>query len=129
MWQNRNNAFKTYASLRIYGRELVPEIVTKSLGIQPTKVSVGREQTVWLFSTEDQVDNLERLEAHLMYIAARLLARKRQLRALQRRFTTDVSCYFASQSDTGAFQLSRDTIATLGDLRLGFYLDGYFTCK
>ncbi|HWQ93003.1 MAG TPA: DUF4279 domain-containing protein [Clostridia bacterium] len=127
MWNDKSNAYKTYVGLRVYGMEMQPEEVTHALGFPPTRVSVYKGRTVWLHSTQKNVDNFLPLEKHVTFLTAKLNPRKEELAALQRRFATDISCFFSSHSTVGEFYLSADALRELADLHLSFFFDGYFS--
>jgi|HubBroStandDraft_4_1064222.scaffolds.fasta_scaffold25122_2 hypothetical protein len=130
MWAGKEGVFQSRASLRIYGGGLTPEEVTTALKIQPTRTSVNNENLgMWTYSTKDHVNNLLPLAAHLKHLIDLLSPNRDSLILLQKNFSTDVLCYFASQSDTGGFDLPAAVLADLATLNLGLRTDEYFCCR
>jgi hypothetical protein len=83
---------------------------------------------MWVYSTKDLLDHLLPLEQHIAHIVGVLRPRVGALSEIQRHYTTDVLCYFASQSDIGGFDLSPAVLRSLGELGLALRTDEYFCC-
>jgi hypothetical protein len=129
MWNGKTGFFCSHVTLRVYGERFDPDTMTNRLGVEPSRVSSHENLVMWTYSTKQIVDNLFPLQTHLQHIVDLLVPRRRQLWAIQHRFKTDVLCYFASQSDTGGFDLSPDIFRQLAYLKLGIRTDEYFCCE
>ncbi|MGH7939150.1 MAG: DUF4279 domain-containing protein [Chthoniobacterales bacterium] len=106
-----------------------PDDISETLGLTPSKSGVADSGFgTWSYSTRDLLDNLRPLEEHVLHIVELLEPRSAAIVELRKRFTTEVFCYFASQSDLGGFHLSADTLSRLGRLHLDFDVDEYFCC-
>jgi hypothetical protein len=130
MWDGKNAAFKAHAALRISGDGLKSDAISKALDLTPSKSGVTDSGFgTWSYSTRDLLDNLRPLEEHVLHIVQLLEPRSAALISLRQKFTTEVFCYFASQSDFGGFHLSSNTLTRLGRLQLDFDVDEYFCCE
>jgi hypothetical protein len=98
------------------------------LGLQPHKSDIHQQMGMWVCSTKDLLDHLLPLERHITHIVGVLKPRVAALTEIQRHNTTDVLCYFASQSDIGGFDLSPTVLRSLGELGLALRTDEYFCC-
>jgi hypothetical protein len=128
MWNGKDGLFKSYVSLRVYGKGLVPQQIGEKLKIQPSRTSTHKGVGAWVYCTKGQIDSMSPLEAHIWSIIKQLKPHRRILASLQRKYETDLLCYFASESDIGGFDLSPAVMAELGRLRLGLRTDEYFCC-
>ncbi len=129
MWNGKNGVFQAHATLRIFGDGLLPDAISKALGPTPTKCGVADSGFgTWSYSTRDLLDRLAPLEEHVLHLIQLLEPQSASLLALPEKFTTEVFCYFASQSDLGGFHLSAHTLSRLGRLQLDFDVDEYFCC-
>ena len=129
MWAGKESVFQTRASLRVYGEGLRPEEVTAELELQPTRTSATAKIGMWTYSTKEHLNNFLPLAAHLKHLLELVSPRKEALSLLQKKFSTDVLCYFASQSDTGGFDLPASILADLASLNLSLKTDEYFCCN
>jgi len=128
MWNGKDGLFESYVSLRIYGKGLVPQQIGEKLKIQPSRTSTHKDIGAWVYSTKGQIDTLSPLETHIWAIIKKLKSHRRILASLQKKYKTDLLCYFASESDMGGFDLSPAVITELGRLKLGLQTDQYFCC-
>ena len=63
MWNGKNGAFKSYATLRVSGDGLKPSTVSEALDLSPSKAEVSPTGFGnWNYSTRDLLDNLRPLE-------------------------------------------------------------------
>ena len=129
MWKGKEGVFSSRASVRVYGTGLVPQEVTLKLGIDPSRATQDGESAMWVFSTKGIIDETAPLEVHIQHIVDKLGPMSEALVELQRMYTTDILCYFASQSDTGGFVLSTDLLSRLASLKLSLNTDQYFCCS
>lgn len=132
---------RTDVTLRIYPGEMIPELITQRLGIEPTSTqkvgqvfrnSLGRERTAsingWFLSSEGKVTSLD-LRRHLDWLLDRVMPAKEPLLELQWRsgLDMDVSCVWWSAQGHGGPVLWPEQMARLAELNLecGFELAFY----
>lgn len=132
---------RTAVKLRIHPGEMVPELVTRRLGVEPTSTqkvgevfrnSLGRERTApinaWFLSSEGKVSSLD-LRRHLDWLLGRLMPAKEALLALQNcaGVGMDVSCVWWSAHGHGGPVLWPEQMSQLAELNLecGFELSFY----
>ncbi len=129
MWNGKTGTFCSHVTFRLYGEGLNPDVVTHRFATEPSRVSSDKNLVMWTYSTKEVVDNMLPLEAHLQHIAEMLTPHRRSLWGFQRRAKADILCYFASESDTGGFDLSPSILKQLAYLKLGLRTDEYFCCE
>ena len=129
MGKGKDGMFESYVSLRVYGKGLVPQQMGEKLKIQASHTSTHNNIGSWVYCTKGQVDTMSLLQTHIWFIIRQLKSRGRVLASLQRKYKTDLLCYFASESDIGGFDLSPAVMTELGKLRLGLRTDQYFCCS
>src|SRR5262249_16508068 len=98
------------------------------LKMEPSLASAHREVGSWVYCTKGVVDTLCPLEVHIRFIIHQVRRRRKIFASIQRKYRTDLLCYFASESDIGGFDLSPGLMTELGRLRLGLRTDEYFCC-
>ena len=128
MWNGKDGLFRSYVSLRVYGKGLVPGKIGDKLKLRPSHTSTHNDIGSWVYCTKGQFDTLAPLETHIWSIIKQLKSHRRILTSFQRKYKTDLLCYFASESDIGGFDLSPAVMVELGRLRLGLRTDEYFCC-
>jgi hypothetical protein len=129
---------RTYATLRIYHKDLDPESITLNLGIQPTRVQVkGRPVTDsigmtfnppiggWFLSSKGQVASKD-VRRHLDWLLAKLEGRDDALRSLREGgHRIDVTCYWLSAEGHGGPILSPAIMRRFGELEIQVSFDVY----
>src|SRR5262249_7767037 len=101
MWNGKHGLFQSYVSLRVYGKGLIPEQLTERLKMEPSLASAHREVGSWVYCTKGVVDTLCPLEVHIRFIIHQVRRRRKIFASIQRKYRTDLLCYFASESDIG----------------------------
>ena len=101
---------RTYATLRVFSKDMHPNDITEVLGVVPTgsrpietnsKYKNRREFHLWKYTTEklsDSVDNLK----HLELILSALKGKEQQMRMLhEQSCVTDIFCFWDSTGQGG----------------------------
>ena len=131
---------RTLATLRIYGDDLDPAIVTERLGILSTSSqkkgetrtnSLGRQRTIkiggWFLSSEGNVQSKD-LRHHLDWLLGQILPRADALRVLQEMdgITMNVNCIWWSAAGGGGPTLWPEQMRGLADMNLECSFDFSF---
>lgn len=132
------NCAKAFASLRLYGDELVPENISRLLRIEPSDSAAkgsqftsrsGKTRTartgLWILSTEFHIESTN-LEDHIEWLMDQMEPAGVIPTDLPGVSWGDVFCYWLSATGHGGPELSPDLLARLGKLRLKLGLDIYF---
>ena len=126
---------ETYATLRIFPKEISPEEVTNRLSLSPT--SVQRKGEVrksgyvvkldgWFLESENAVQSKD-VQRHIVWIVNQILPKKDALLELQGTgCDMNIFCYWSSAGGQGGPTLSPSTMRNLADLRLEVSFDCYF---
>jgi Domain of unknown function (DUF4279) len=130
---------RTYATLRIYTKNMEPDEVTRLLEVAPTgsvtrsgvildgpsKGTVGKLNG-WFLSTKERVDSKD-LRRHVDCLLQSLEGLQDKLRSLQAMpdVFMDVSCYWLSKSGHSGPMLSPKQMRSLCDLNLEIWFDCY----
>jgi hypothetical protein len=133
----------TYATLCIYDDHLVPDAVTRKLGVEPSGSQIkghpssdrhGRvyipEIGGWFLSTKGHVVSRD-VRRHLEWLLDRLAGCEHALKSFQdNAYRMEVSCYWLSAEGQGGPILSPDIMRRLGGLGLavGFDIYGESSC-
>lgn len=131
---------ETRAALLVYPDAMLPEEVTRCLGIRPSKSqtvgeenvnSLGRKRiarsTFWSLSSEGHVRSLD-LRRHLDWLLAQLTTCAESLAELQsvRGVKMRVNCVWYSKSGHGGPTLWPEQMQRMADLNLECSFDIYF---
>jgi Domain of unknown function (DUF4279) len=132
------NCAETFASLRLYGDQLVPEEISRLLGTDPSDSAPKGLQTAspsgksriastgrWILQSCDDVASAN-LEDHIAWLLDRLDKAGIEPDRLPGVGRADVFCYWSSASGHGGPELSPDVLARLARYRLPLGLDIYF---
>ncbi len=115
---------RTYATLRIYDKDLDPDLVTRTLGIEPICVQIKGQTTTgrygvvriatiggWFLSTEGQVDSRD-VRRHLFWLLDKLLDTDTAIQALRAGgHRMDVFCFWRSAEGHGGPTLSPEIMS------------------
>jgi hypothetical protein len=129
---------RTYATLRIFRDDLDPDSVTRTLGIEPTRVQVKEQPSTnrfggvrvpeiggWLLSTEGQVTSRD-VRRHLLWLLDKLAGSDHSLGCLRMAgCRIDVFCFWLSAEGHGGPTLSPEIMKRLGELGLEVGFDVY----
>lgn len=101
---------RTYATLRIFSPDLVPDVISEKLGIAPTeceqldpksKYKHRREFNYWALSTKEKLESANNIE-HLHFILERLFNKSSALDSLRNLgCSTDIFCFWVSSGQGG----------------------------
>ncbi len=130
------NASRTWATLRIWGRDLDPDSVTALLGVVPSKSFRRGDQRNprsvwphgrWSLTSEGQMTSTD-LEAHIQWLLDRIEPRGAGLAALREDASVkaDVFCFWESATGHGGPEFSPALLSRLGALALPLGIDIYF---
>jgi len=116
------------AALRIFGRNLDLEGISRRLGLEPTQVhregerrgprSPVYEHDMWLLDAP--LHESEPLERHLEWLYSVLRPHFEYLKDLKRQATVDVFCGYRSNSGTAGFQVSHEALRLFAELEVPF---------
>ena len=132
---NQSAITRAWATLRIGGPDLDPDLATRVLQIQPTAeplrrpglrptTDARRRLSFWRLSTKDILTSVQ-LEDHLKWILTCLAGARGRLDSLVPGATqTDVFCYLRGPGGGGP-TISASTLNRLGELGLSLGLDIY----
>src|SRR5262245_26061186 len=115
---------RTFASLRVSGRNLDCERVAAWAGVEATEV-MQREarDDVWLYSSEDKVRSTD-LEVHIAHVISGV-ARGDEAAALPSGGACDVFCFWESLHGHGGPVLSHGILERLGSAGIALSIDFY----
>jgi hypothetical protein len=132
------NCARTFASLRLYGDDLVPDDVSRLMNLQPTDAAPKGFRTPaprgkvrlaptgrWILSTEDQICSTV-VEDHLEWLLDRLDAAGVKPLDLPGVSHADIFCYWLSATGHGGPVVSPDVLGRLAGYRLLLGFDIYF---
>ena len=127
---------RTYSTLRIYPKDLHPDVVTNKLKIKPTRiielgtiVAKGRRAVNgWFLSTKGKLKSKD-TRRHIDWILDRVENVSNEINELQKDgFSMDISCYWGSAWGNGGPAISPEQMARLAKLNLMVWWDVYFEC-
>ena len=127
------NCAATYASFRLVGPDIRPDLLTRALGISPTfQVAVGdvfphgtrpRADGLWSISTKTLVQSTD-LERHITVLLDKLPADLRDHIPVGSR--CEIACYWLSSTGQGGPTRSSSVLARLGEAGIALDFDLYF---
>lgn len=122
-------------ALRVWGENLDPEEVTRTLGVEPTQVvragevtSAGRltRKSMWGFETDPPIEgHWPSLEDALTALLQVFEGEVEVIRRLQEQFKVILWCAHFSSSFDGGPTFSALLLKRLGDFGVELYLDTY----
>jgi hypothetical protein len=125
------------ATLRIFGDDLIPEEITKALGVRPTHATLKGEKRVVKSSGREHIakTGMWRLEAadrapanldeRISEILSKIRCDTSVWRRISKRFRVNMFCgLFMNESNDG-LEVSPATMAALGRLRIPLWFDIY----
>lgn len=120
---------ETYVTLRVSSAALDMELVTRSLGMEPSPSAAdsqsGGVPCRWMLTSKNSVESLD-ARRHLDWLLGMLSGKAESLRVLRDRdLTVDVCCYWRSGDGHGGPTLSPKQMRALGDLNLDLWFDFY----
>ena len=126
----------TYATLCIYLHDIDdPAIITKKLGIQPSRIQVRGEirngkvkkwPAAWFLETSEQVQSKD-VRRHIDWLLEYIKDNSDFIKQLQDTNSEIwISCFWASAPGHGGPMLDRDIIKRIAESGLGIYFDVYF---
>ena len=126
---------ETYATLRIFSKNISPDEIGKILGVSATemipldpnsKYKSRREYNFWNLCSEGGIDSTDNLK-HLRYLIDRLENKEGLLSELRKKgCDTDIFCYWSSTGQGGPY-LDLKTMESLLKLGLEISWDMYFS--
>lgn len=130
---NNRNCSETYATLRVIGRSLDPETLSRAIGLESTMaIRVGdtrprgtrpRDEAIWAYSTEARVAT-SNLADHIAFVVS--LIPKDFNRLVPPGCRTEIQCVWRSSSGHGGPTLPAGLLAELGDRGIDLDFDLYF---
>jgi len=128
----KNHILNPYVTLRVITGNDNPDKVSAFLGIQPTEIygnvtSFSPEhfkegQKSWHFSTRHFLQS-HNFQIHLDWLLEKLLACKKQLKQVQKKYQTDISCYWNSGIDLSGPTISHQQSKLLAELNLEIWFE------
>jgi len=128
---------RTYATLRIFSKDIHPDEITKALGVLPTstrpiepesKYKNRRAFHCWAYTTEEASDSVKNIE-HLESILKALDGKAEKMDILRKRdCDTDIFCYWDSTGQGGPV-VTVELMEKLVKFGLGVSWDMYFDDK
>jgi hypothetical protein len=125
---------ETYAALRIFSKNISPDIIGMRLGFSATEMipldpnsryKVRRECNFWSWSTKGIIDSTDNIE-HLYKIIEHLKGKENLMSELREDgCSTDIFCYWSSTGQGGPF-LDIKTMESFVKLGLEISWDMYF---
>jgi len=132
------NCAETFASLRLYGDDLVPEEITRVLHLEATESAPKGRQTVsptgrsrtaptgrWILESQIHIHSSD-LEKHIEWLLDRLDETGLVPANIPGVSRADVFCYWMSATGHGGPELSPEVLGRLAKYRLTLGLDIYF---
>lgn len=131
------NCAETFASLRLYGDNLLPEEISRWLGVAPSEAAAKGDKKAgpngmvrsaptgrWILRSNPEVSSTD-LEEHLWWLMdkiERCSLRPGELPGVTR---ADISCYWLGATGHGGPEFSPETLRRLAERRLFLGLDIY----
>ena len=125
---------ETFATLRIFSKEIHPDEISKLLDVSPTKIipidleskyKKRREFHLWAFSTKELLKSVDNLE-HIQLIFKKIQSKSDQLNMLREEgCDTDIFCFWNSSGQGGPIA-SIELMKNAVELGLGITWDIYF---
>jgi hypothetical protein len=132
------NCAETFASLRLFGDGLVPDEVSRRLGLRPTDCAAKGSETVapsgksrtaptgrWILKSEAQVHSTD-LARHIEWLLDHLDATGIVPLEIPGVSRADVLCFWLSATGHGGPEFSPELLGRLAKYRLALGLDIYF---
>jgi len=129
---------EAYATLRMYSRDQLPEVVTSTLQIEPTHTQkIGdryessntvrvKKVNGWFLCSESSVSSFD-LTNHLSYLLDRLGGKEDDLHSLIKQgWRADISCLWDSAYGHGGPTIKPELMARLAKLGVELWFDIYF---
>ena len=133
------NCAETFASLRLYGDDLVPGEISRLLQLEPADSATKNLETIsssgksrraptgrWIFQTRGRVES-NNLELHIDWILDQIQTLGGKLDTLPGVEKADIFCYWCSATGHGGPQFSPELMDRLAKNGLTLGLDLYFT--
>jgi len=134
---NYSSCSRTYATLRIYPKDIHPDVITNLLNIKPSHISVSGEKSIrghkcvngWFLSTKGILKSRDSRK-HIDWILDKIQAVSKKIHELQKcGASMDVMCFWGSASGDGGPTISPDQMARLVKMNLEVWWDVYFEGK
>ena len=135
------NCAQAFASLRLFGDELVPDTVTHLLHVQPTDVAPkglktalasGRVRTAptgrWLLATQEHLASTN-LESHIKWLLDRIESTGVSPADIPGVSRAEICCFWVSATGNGGPEFSPELLGRLARLRLTLSFDLYFDAQ
>ena len=127
--------FAYSATLRIHGKNLDLDGITRIIGVQPTHIHRYGDQIEWLDTTyeddawhlESGLDDSTHLSEHLRIIWARIQPSTEFIRELKKRYSVSVFCGYRSDCDNAGLELPYDALKIFTELEVPFGLSVIIT--
>lgn len=119
---------RTYATIRIYPRDMTPDEVSGILRLKPTKITLAgkegrRSVNGWFLSSEGEIDSRDS-RRHVDYILDRVESSSRGICGLQKlRAKIDICCFWVSSTGNGGPVISPKQMARLVRLNIDIWWD------
>jgi hypothetical protein len=132
------NCAETFASLQLFGDDLVPEEIDRLLGLQATESAPKGMRTVtpsgkirvaptgrWILETRGHVSSTE-TERHVKWLLERLDTTGLAPISIPGVSRSNICCFWVSATGNGGPQFSPEILGRLAKYRLTLGLDIYF---
>jgi hypothetical protein len=127
--------FAYSATLRIHGKNLDLDGITRAIGIQPTHTHRCGDQIEWLDTTyeddawhlESGLDDSAHLSDHLRILWSQIQPSTEYLRELKNRYSVSVFCGYRSNCDNAGLDLPHDAVKIFTELEVPFSLSVIIT--
>lgn len=122
--------YETFATLSIYTKETLPEIVTTLLEITPSKIIVKGQTrkncvNAWFLYSEKNVDSKD-LRRHIDWLLEKIYPKKGLINILiEKGFRVEISCFWSSNQGHGGPILWPTQLQKIADLNLELNFDFY----
>lgn len=125
--------FRYGASIRIMGKFLVPDEITKKLKIEPdlqykrgdVRNGLKKNEKIWdwgMWSLSSPLKRTMHLDKHLLWLHTTLCPQYRKIRELKGSYKVDVFATYNSNCETAGIEVSYEAMEIYRKLDLGFGL-------
>jgi hypothetical protein len=148
---NPGNCRETYATFRLYGRDLVPDAITVGTGISPSGTQLRGDRRkgiyrpadvgMWKLTSRGHVESTD-LETHIVWLLDLLEPVRDALQPytsevegslwqdpLPGVVAADICCFWLSQTGHGGPLFSPRLMHRLSSMNLALWMDNYFVSE